>query len=204
MLTGGGRYCCVCYSSRSRHTRFDCDWSSDVCSSDLDVILLDLMLPRVDGIEVSRRLRQRHVQVPILMLTARDSVDDRVLGLESGADDYLVKPFALREGVARIRALSRRHLADRTAGLTAGPGAPGRLGSEPDLAALDLGEGGAQGEPEAGAAIAVGRPGGVAARESVEDPASFVLRDPRSLVGDLEEPAGALGDGAEADAAVLR
>jgi DNA-binding response OmpR family regulator len=86
-----------------------------------DVILLDLMLPRLDGIEVSRRLRQRRVQVPILMLTARDSVDDRVLGLESGADDYLVKPFALREVVARIRALSRRHLADRTAVLTAGP-----------------------------------------------------------------------------------
>jgi DNA-binding response OmpR family regulator len=86
-----------------------------------DVILLDLMLPRVDGIEVSRRLRRRRVQIPILMLTARDSVDDRVLGLESGADDYLVKPFALREVVARIRALSRRHLADRTAVLTAGP-----------------------------------------------------------------------------------
>jgi DNA-binding response OmpR family regulator len=86
-----------------------------------DVILLDLMLPRVDGIEVSRRLRRRRVQVPILMLTARDSVDDRVLGLESGADDYLVKPFALREVVARIRALSRRHLADRNAVLSAGP-----------------------------------------------------------------------------------
>jgi DNA-binding response OmpR family regulator len=86
-----------------------------------DVILLDLMLPRIDGIEVSRRLRRRRLQVPILMLTARDSLDDRVLGLESGADDYLVKPFALREVVARIRALSRRHLADRTAVLTAGP-----------------------------------------------------------------------------------
>jgi DNA-binding response OmpR family regulator len=86
-----------------------------------DVILLDLMLPRVDGIEVSRRLRRRRVQTPILMLTARDSIDDRVHGLESGADDYLVKPFALREVVARIRALSRRHLADRTAVLTAGP-----------------------------------------------------------------------------------
>jgi DNA-binding response OmpR family regulator len=86
-----------------------------------DVILLDLMLPRVDGIEVCRRLRRRRVQVPILMLTARDSLDDRVLGLESGADDYLVKPFALREVVARIRALSRRHIADRTAVLRAGP-----------------------------------------------------------------------------------
>jgi DNA-binding response OmpR family regulator len=86
-----------------------------------DVILLDLMLPRIDGIEVSRRLRRRRLQVPILMLTARDSLDDRILGLESGADDYLVKPFALREVVARIRALSRRHLADRTAVLAAGP-----------------------------------------------------------------------------------
>src|SRR5690348_16108402 len=58
-----------------------------------DVILLDLMLPKVGGVEVSRRLRAQRVQTPILMLTARDSIDDRVLGLESGADDYLVKPF---------------------------------------------------------------------------------------------------------------
>ena len=86
-----------------------------------DVILLDLMLPKVDGVEVSRQLRRQRVQTPILMLTARDSIDDRVVGLESGADDYLVKPFALREVVARIKALSRRHLADRTAVLTAGP-----------------------------------------------------------------------------------
>jgi DNA-binding response OmpR family regulator len=86
-----------------------------------DVILLDVMLPRVSGIEVSRQLRSRRVQAPILMLTARDSVDDRVLGLEAGADDYLVKPFALREVVARIKALSRRHLTDRTAVLRAGP-----------------------------------------------------------------------------------
>jgi DNA-binding response OmpR family regulator len=85
-----------------------------------DVILLDLMLPKVDGVEVSKQLRQQRVQTPILMLTARDSVDDRVLGLESGADDYLVKPFALREVVARIKALTRRHLADRSAVLTAG------------------------------------------------------------------------------------
>jgi DNA-binding response OmpR family regulator len=86
-----------------------------------DAILLDVMLPSIDGVEVSRRLRRRRVHVPILMLTARDSIDDRVLGLEAGADDYLVKPFALREVVARIRALSRRHLADRNVVLTAGP-----------------------------------------------------------------------------------
>ena len=86
-----------------------------------DVILLDVMLPKMDGIEVSRRLRSRRMHAPILMLTARDSIDDRVLGLEAGADDYLVKPFALREVVARIKALSRRHLPDRMAVLTAGP-----------------------------------------------------------------------------------
>jgi DNA-binding response OmpR family regulator len=85
-----------------------------------DVILLDVMLPRTDGIAVSRSLRSERVRVPILMLTARDSVDDRVLGLDAGADDYLVKPFALREVVARIRALTRRHLEDRTAVLAAG------------------------------------------------------------------------------------
>jgi DNA-binding response OmpR family regulator len=79
------------------------------------------MLPKIDGIEVSRRLRRKRMQAPILMLTARDSIDDRVLGLESGADDYLVKPFALREVVARIKALARRHLVDRTAVLTSGP-----------------------------------------------------------------------------------
>jgi DNA-binding response OmpR family regulator len=86
-----------------------------------DVILLDVMLPGMGGIEVSRRLRGRRVRAPILMLTARDSIDDRVTGLEAGADDYLVKPFALREVVARIKALSRRHLDNRTAVLTAGP-----------------------------------------------------------------------------------
>src|ERR1700730_9936647 len=68
-----------------------------------DVIVLDLMLPRLDGLEVTRRLREHRVETPILMLTARDGVDDRVAGLEAGADDSLVKPFALREVVARLR-----------------------------------------------------------------------------------------------------
>jgi DNA-binding response OmpR family regulator len=86
-----------------------------------DVILLDVMLPKVDGIEVSRRLRSSRMNAPILMLTARDSIEDRVAGLEAGADDYLVKPFALREVVARVRALTRRHLSDRMAVLIAGP-----------------------------------------------------------------------------------
>jgi two-component system OmpR family response regulator len=85
-----------------------------------DVIVLDVMLPSLDGFGVCRRLRDRQLRVPVLMLTGRDAVDDRVLGLEAGADDYLVKPFALRELVARLRALTRRHLPDRNAVLRAG------------------------------------------------------------------------------------
>jgi DNA-binding response OmpR family regulator len=85
-----------------------------------DVIVLDLMLPRLDGLEVTRRLREQRVETPILMLTARDGVDDRVAGLEAGADDYLVKPFALREVVARLRALTRRHVPNRRSQLRAG------------------------------------------------------------------------------------
>jgi len=90
-------------------------------TTDYDAILLDIMLPRLDGIEVSRQLRRHRVHTPVLMLTARDSLDDKILGLEHGADDYLVKPFALREVVARIKAMTRRHLVDRTSVLVAGP-----------------------------------------------------------------------------------
>jgi DNA-binding response OmpR family regulator len=85
-----------------------------------DVIVLDLMLPLLDGLQVARKLREQNVDTPILMLTARDGVDDRVAGLEAGADDYLVKPFALREVVARLRALTRRHVPNRKAELRAG------------------------------------------------------------------------------------
>jgi DNA-binding response OmpR family regulator len=73
-----------------------------------DAIILDVMLPEKDGVEVCRALRGRRVNVPVIMLTARDAVEDRVRGLDSGADDYLVKPFALEELRARIRALLRR------------------------------------------------------------------------------------------------
>jgi len=90
-------------------------------TTDYDVILLDVMLPKLNGIEVSRRLRQHRMNAPVLMLTARDSLEDKVLGLEGGADDYLAKPFALREVVARIKALTRRHLVDRSSVLVAGP-----------------------------------------------------------------------------------
>ncbi len=81
------------------------DWPS---AADFDLIILDVMLPVLDGIEVCRTLRQRGLSTPILMLTARDAVEDRVRGLDSGADDYLVKPFAFAELLARLRALSRR------------------------------------------------------------------------------------------------
>jgi two-component system response regulator MprA len=73
-----------------------------------DVIVLDVAMPVMDGLAVCRRLRGKGLPTPILMLTARDAVPDRVAGLESGADDYLVKPFAVQELIARIRALTRR------------------------------------------------------------------------------------------------
>ena len=73
-----------------------------------DLVVLDLMLPGRNGLEILKTLRQRHVETPVLILTARDGIDDRVLGLDLGADDYLVKPFALPELLARIRALLRR------------------------------------------------------------------------------------------------
>jgi two-component system, OmpR family, copper resistance phosphate regulon response regulator CusR len=73
-----------------------------------DLVVLDLMLPGRGGLEILQALRKRHVHTPVLILTARDSVQDRVLGLDLGADDYLVKPFALPELLARIRALLRR------------------------------------------------------------------------------------------------
>jgi DNA-binding response OmpR family regulator len=77
-------------------------------SEDYDVILLDLMLPGLDGFEVCRRLRQQQIDTPVLVITARDAVADRVTGLDAGADDYLVKPFAFEELLARVRALARR------------------------------------------------------------------------------------------------
>ena len=81
------------------------DWAA---AAEFDTIVLDIMLPVRDGIEVCRLLRKQGVRTPILMLTARDAVEDRVLGLDSGADDYLVKPFAFAELLARLRALARR------------------------------------------------------------------------------------------------
>jgi two-component system response regulator MprA len=88
-----------------------------------DAVILDISMPRLDGLEVCRRMRMGGDRTPVLMLTARDAIDDRVKGLDVGADDYLVKPFALRELQARLRALLRR----------SGEGADGEMLSYADL-----------------------------------------------------------------------
>ncbi|MDI6869467.1 MAG: response regulator transcription factor [Coprothermobacterota bacterium] len=82
------------------------DW---VQAAPYDLIILDIMLPEIDGITLCRELRARDMRMPILMLTARDAVEDRVTGLDAGADDYLIKPFAFNELLARVRALLRRN-----------------------------------------------------------------------------------------------
>jgi two-component system OmpR family response regulator len=96
-----------------------------------DVVILDVLLPgEHDGFAVCAELRLRRITTPILMLTARGSVEDRVAGLGCGADDYLVKPFAFRELLARVRALTRRHLDNRAAVLALGPIRLDTLGRE--------------------------------------------------------------------------
>ena len=86
-----------------------------------DALVLDVMMPRLDGLEVCRRLRSAGDELPILVLTARDAVSDRVAGLDAGADDYLPKPFALEELLARLRALLRRRTPDEIAAAAIGP-----------------------------------------------------------------------------------
>ena len=87
----------------------------------VDAVVLDVSMPRLDGLETCRRLRSQGSALPVLMLTARDEVADRVAGLDAGADDYLVKPFALEELLARLRALLRRPRRPRTATCSASP-----------------------------------------------------------------------------------
>ena len=87
---------------------------------DVDAVILDVMLPGADGFEVCRRLRAESIWAPVIMLTARDAVADRVAGLDAGADDYLTKPFSLAELLARLRALARRGAVQQPAVLEAG------------------------------------------------------------------------------------
>ena len=93
------------------------DWAA---AAEYDVMVLDVLLPGRDGFTVCRELRARGAQTPVLMLTTRDAVDDRVTGLDSGADDYLVKPFAFKELLARLRALTRRQGDSRSTELRVG------------------------------------------------------------------------------------
>jgi two-component system OmpR family response regulator len=93
-------------------------WKAE--STEYDAIILDLMLPGIDGLEVCRRIRDADVWSPVLMLTARDAVRDRVAGLDSGADDYLTKPFSYAELLARLRALVRRGASARPTELVVG------------------------------------------------------------------------------------
>lgn len=90
-------------------------------TTEYDVVVLDLMLPLIDGLSVLRRLRDKRVRAGVLILTARDTVEDRVRGLHMGADDYLVKPFAFAELVARVQALARRVHGVRDACIRVGP-----------------------------------------------------------------------------------
>jgi two-component system OmpR family response regulator len=114
-------------------------------SAPFDAIVLDVMLPGIDGFEVCRRLRASEVWAPVLMLTARDAVEDRVSGLDAGADDYLMKPFAFDELLARLRALTRRAPAERPTMVEVGelrldPAAhrAWRAGAELDLSAKEF------------------------------------------------------------------
>lgn len=89
-------------------------------AAEYDYVVLDVMLPGIDGIEVCRKLRSAGFTMPVLMLTARDAITDRVAGLDAGADDYLVKPFAIEELTARLRALARRDSLTRSSALQVG------------------------------------------------------------------------------------
>jgi two-component system OmpR family response regulator len=97
----------------------DALWMSQ--AHDYDAIVLDVMLPQIDGFETCRRLRKAGVWAPVLMLTARTAIDDRVAGLDVGADDYLAKPFSFDELLARLRALQRRGSSERPSLLEVGP-----------------------------------------------------------------------------------
>ncbi len=96
------------------------DGENYIYSTDYDCIILDIMIPIVDGLTLLRRIRAKKISTPILLLTARDSIEDRVVGLDTGADDYLIKPFSFDELLARVRALLRRQKEKRDIVLSVG------------------------------------------------------------------------------------
>ena len=89
-------------------------------NQDFNLLILDILLPKLNGYEVLRELRRNKIKTPVLILTIKNSVDDRVQGLDSGADDYLIKPFAIAELLARIRTLLRRNAEDKSSALGSG------------------------------------------------------------------------------------
>jgi two-component system, OmpR family, response regulator QseB len=101
--------------------RYTVDWAKDgqkalhaILNESFEAIILDLGLPKYSGLEVLKTIRAKHINVPVIILTARDSIEDRIKGLDSGADDYLTKPFNLEELCARLRAIQRRGSSGRT------------------------------------------------------------------------------------------
>ena len=106
-----------------QHEGFDVDTAFDgqqalnlISKGGYDAVILDIMMPKVDGITVLTNMRQKHNMTPVMLLTAKTDIDDRVAGLDAGADDYLPKPFAMKEFLARVRALVRRGGGDDSAG----------------------------------------------------------------------------------------
>jgi len=147
-----------------------------------DAIVLDVMLPDLDGFSVCRELRSHEVWTPVLLLTARDAVDDRVSGLDTGADDYLVKPFAFAELLARLRALTRRRLRERPVELCVGDLRldPARREASRGASALDL-------SPKEFALLELfmTRPGVVLSRLQLLQGAWDMAFEPRSNVVDV-------------------
>lgn len=105
-LTSEGYFVEIAYDGKEGYEQ--------VLDEHYDLVILDWMLPFMNGLELLQKIREHHIQVPVLLLTAKDAVDDRVQGLDQGADDYLTKPFAFPELMARIRALSRREIKSST------------------------------------------------------------------------------------------